>query len=131
MLALKTKTTVTILLLAAMVLMVNTGTPDAANGHSVGIVTAKEVRVQSEPGKHGLLQKTLTRGTRLTIIRRRQGWIQILHDGEVGFIQDQARLIRILPTEKPTPAREASGKPSGRQRQLDEYENGKNISARK
>jgi len=101
MLASKTRISVATLLMTAMVLMVNTGSTGAADGHSVGVVTAKEIRVQSEPGKHGLLQKTLRRGSRLTIIKRRQGWIQILHAGEVGFIRDQAQLIKILPKKNP------------------------------
>ena len=122
MLASKTRISFTTLLMTAMVLMVNTGTTGAADGHSVGVVTAKEIRVQSEPGKHGLLQKTLRRGSRLTIIKRRQGWIQILHAGEVGFIRDQAQLIKILPKKKSETAREASKNPAGQQGRLDEYE---------
>jgi septal ring factor EnvC (AmiA/AmiB activator) len=130
MLTSKTTITVSILLLAGMYLIINPGTAGASSGHSVGIVTAKEIRVQSEPGKHGLLQKTLRRGTRVTIIRRRQDWIQILHDGEVGFIRHQAQLIKILPKRKSATAREASKKPSGQQRRLDEYENRKKYISR-
>jgi len=117
------KTIITsILLMAGMFLLVRVAAEDASNGHSVGIVTADEIRVQSEPGKQGLLQKTLKRGARIIIIKRRQGWIQVLHDGEVGFIKDQDQLIRIVQRKKTETAREASEKPSGKQHQLNEYE---------
>jgi len=110
------------LLMAGMFLLVSVAAGDVSIGHSVGIVTADEIRVQSEPGQHGLLQKTLKRGSRITIIKRRQGWIQVLHDGEVGFIKDQDQLIKIVQRKKTETAREASKKPSGKQHQLDEYE---------
>jgi len=113
-----------IILIAGLVVMINTGTAGAADKHSAGIVTADEVRVQSEPGKHGLLQKILKRGSKITIVNRRQGWVQILNAGEVGFIQDQADLIKIFPND--TAALEAAEKPPDQQSQIDEYEERKN-----
>ena len=119
----KTATTA-IILIAGLVVMINTGTAGAADQHSVGIVTADEVRVQSEPGKHGLLQKILKRGSKITIVNRRQGWVQILNAGEVGFIQDQADLIKIFPGDNA--AREVAEKPPDQQSQIDQYEERKN-----
>ena len=119
----KTATTA-IILIAGLVVMINTGTAGAADQHSVGIVTADEVRVQSEPGKHGLLQKILKRGSKITIVNRRQGWVQILNAGEVGFIQDQADLIKIFPGNNA--AREIAEKPPDQQSQIDQYEERKN-----
>ena len=119
----KTATTA-IILIAGLVVMINTATAGAADQHSVGIVTADEVRVQSEPGKHGLLQKILKRGSKITIVNRRQGWVQILNAGEVGFIQDQADLIKIFPGNNA--AREVAEKPPDQQSQIDQYEERKN-----
>ena len=119
----KTATTA-IILIAGLVVMINTGTAGAADQHSVGIVTADEVRVQSEPGKHGLLQKILKRGSKITVVNRRQGWVQILNAGEVGFIQDQADLIKIFPGDNA--AREVAEKPPDQQSQIDQYEERKN-----
>ncbi len=109
-----------IILLAGAFLHLGTGDAGAAEGHSVGIVTADEISVQSEPGKHGSLQKTLRRGAGITIIKRRRGWIQILHDGEVGFIQDQAHLIKIVPGDQA--ASEVAKMPPDQQSQIDVYE---------
>ena len=111
-----------ILLTAGLFVVFSAANSGAADGHSVGIVTADEIRVQSEPGRHGLLQKTLKRGSRITIIKHRQGWIQVLHDGEVGFIKDQDQPIRIVQRKKTETAREGSKKPSDMHHQLDEYE---------
>ena len=70
-----------------------------------GIIIAERVDVQSEPGKHGFLQKRLKKGTRVKIIKHWQGWLQILHGGEVGFIREDPQLVRIV-QEKPPKARE-------------------------
>jgi septal ring factor EnvC (AmiA/AmiB activator) len=120
MLISKTTITVYILLIAGLLAIVNAGTADASDGRSAGIVNADEIRVQSEPGRNGLLQKTLKRGSKITIIKRRQGWIQILHDGEVGFIPDQADIIKIVQPKKT--ARDVAKKPPDQKRQIDEYE---------
>ena len=117
------RTTITvILLMASLLLIISPGNAGAGDRHSTAIVTADEVRVQSEPGKHGLLQKTLGRGTKIKIIKHRQGWIQVLHAGEVGFIKDQAQTIRIVQRNKAKTGRETIKKPPGQQQQLDEYE---------
>ena len=110
------------ILLVGLFLSANAGTACAADGHSIGIVTADEVRVQSEPGKHGLLQKTLKRGSKIKIIKHRQGWIQVLHAGEVGFIKDQAQTFKIVSSNKTQTGREGPKKPRVQQQQLNEYE---------
>ena len=120
----------TIILIAGAVLLIGTETVGAADRHSIGIVTADEVSVQSEPGKHGLLQKTLKRGSKIKIIKRRQGWIQVLHDGEVGFIKDQAQTIKIVQSSKTKTGREGLKKPRVDQQQLDEYEKRKEHISR-
>ena len=119
------KTIITsILLMSGMFLLVSVAAEETSIGHSVCIVTADQIRVQSEPGKHGLLQKTLKRGSKISIIKRRQGWVQILHAGEVGFIRDQAHLIQIVSRDKA--AREVAKKPPDQQSQINEYEERKN-----
>jgi septal ring factor EnvC (AmiA/AmiB activator) len=67
-----------------------------AKVRETGIILVDNLNVQSEPGKHGFLQKRLKKGTRVKIIRRHQGWLQILHGGEVGFIRDDAQLVKII-----------------------------------
>lgn len=92
-----------------------------SNTHRIGIVTVEEISVQSEPGRHGQLQKKLKRGTNVKIIKRRAEWLQIIHNGEVGFVRDQADAIKILPP-KTTATNDASLKQQeDRQTQIDTY----------
>jgi len=115
----KTRMSIHALLVTAIVLMVYAGMGGAADDDSIAIVTAAEIRVQSEPGRNGLLQKTLMRGSTVTIVKRRPGWIQILHEGEVGFIRDRDRLIKVVNDNKSDTGGRASGKSADR---LEEYE---------
>ena len=111
-----------LLLLSFLLLTTQTEVAVAVDGRSTGIVTAEEIRVQSEPGRHGLTQKTLRRGSRFKIIRYRQGWIQILHNGEVGFIRDHDQTIRIAQPRKTETQPGAAKGGTEQRRQLDEYE---------
>jgi len=70
----------------------------------IGIVLADSIKVQSEPGNLGLLQKTLKKGTEFLIISQRPGWLQILHEGEVGFIPDRSDLVKILHRKMSNPS---------------------------
>ena len=77
-----------------------------AKVQEIGIIMVATLNVQSEPGKHGFLQKRLKKGTRVKIIRHRPGWLQILHGGEVGFIRDDAQLLKIIREPAITPKKE-------------------------
>ena len=110
------------LILIGLLLTAKTDVAIARDGRSAGIVTADEINVQSEPGRHGFTQKTLRRGSRFKIIRHTKGWIQILHNGEIGFIKEQERGIKIVEHQKPLPATGTSNLPPEQQRQLEEYE---------
>ncbi|MBW2478458.1 MAG: peptidoglycan DD-metalloendopeptidase family protein [Deltaproteobacteria bacterium] len=119
-----------VIVLAGAVAVIGTGKAGAADGRAVAVVTADEVRVQSEPGRHGLLQKTLKRGSTLKIIKRRPGWIQILHDGEVGFIKAQAQTIKIVPSGEIQTDRKNLKRPQEQQQHLDEYQKRKEHISR-
>ena len=85
----------------------------------IGIIIAERVDVQSEPGKHGFLQKRLKKGARVEIIKHLQGWLQILHGGEVGFMREDTRLVKII-QERPGEARkEIKAKPQPTEKQID------------
>lgn len=68
----------------------------ATEEYQIGIVRVDDLRVQSEPASYGFLQKQLKKGTKIKIIRHRHGWLQIFHEGEVGFIRDDAHLVEII-----------------------------------
>ena len=82
-----------------------------ARVQETGIILVEDLDVQSEPGQHGFLQKRLKKGTRVKIIKRFQGWLQILHAGEVGFIREDSSLVKIIqetPVKPPKVKKEES-----------------------
>ena len=108
------------------------GAPDAwgLDGHQIGIVTANEITVRSEPSKNGFLQKILKNGTEIEIINRRQGWMQILHDGEVGFIRDQTASVKIVRPKKLDSGDQNLGTSEIQQQQVDIFEKRKKYIRR-
>jgi septal ring factor EnvC (AmiA/AmiB activator) len=109
------------LLLIGLSLLIGTAEINGATSHRDGLVTAVEISVQTEPGGHGRLQKKLKRGTRVKIVKRYTDWLQIIHDGEVGFVRDQAGAIRIEQPQS-TDADEASrNNQDNRRTRIDSY----------
>jgi septal ring factor EnvC (AmiA/AmiB activator) len=119
-----------IILMTGAFLIAGTKIAGAAEGHATAVVTADEVRVQSEPGKHGLLQKILKRESKIKIIKHRQGWIQVLHNGEVGFIKDQAQTFKIVSSNIAKTGPDGPPKDQGQQQQLNQYEKRKEHISR-
>jgi len=120
------------LLFMVTALLILFGKADArsSEGHPIGIVTVDEIAVQSEPGSHGFFQRTLIRGTEIEIVNRRPGWIQILHDGEVGFIRDQAHDVKIIQRKKTGTGKEHPKQTGDQQSQIDIFKNRKKHISR-
>jgi septal ring factor EnvC (AmiA/AmiB activator) len=106
-------------LAAAMILLCGATNIWCSETHQMGIVTVDGLGVQSEPGSKGLLQKTLKKGTEIKIVNRRQGWLQIIHEGEVGFVRAQAQYIKILSEKKVDANDNLSKQPNAQQSQVD------------
>ncbi len=108
----KSLTACIVLMTAGILAVLGIRAASAATYEEIGIITAKKIIVQSEPGKNGLLQKTLKRDTTVRIVKHHQHWLQIVHNGEVGFIDNRNRAVRIIRKKKapdqPTPSRQAA-----------------------
>jgi septal ring factor EnvC (AmiA/AmiB activator) len=90
-----------------------------AKARKIGIVLVESLDVQSEPGKHGFLQKRLRKDDRVEIIKHHHGWLQILHGGEVGFIRDEAHLIKILADTPAQLQKEKKERPPSSDKQIE------------
>lgn len=90
-----------------------------AKVREIGIIMVDDLNVQSEPGKYGFLQKRLKSGTRVKIIRHHQGWLQILHGGEVGFIRDDAQLVKTIRETVITPQKEKKERVTSPDKQME------------
>ena len=91
----------------------------AVKVQETGIILVENLDVQSEPGKHGFLQKRLKKGTRVKIIKHFQGWLQILHAGEVGFIPEDTRFVKIIQESTPHTPKAQKEKSQTTDRQID------------
>ena len=97
------KTHIAILLIVGTCLLSSVHELGSYQFEEFGIVTTDELKVQADPGEHGTLQKTLPRGSEVKIMSHRQGWLQILHNGVVGFIPDNTEFLEIVQRESTEP----------------------------
>jgi len=97
------KTHIAILLIAGTCLLLGAHDLGSYQFEEFGIVTTDELKVQADPGEHATLQKMLPRGSEVKIMSHRQGWLQILHNGDVGFIPDNAEFIKIIQRQRAEP----------------------------
>jgi hypothetical protein len=91
----------------------------AVKVRETGIILVENLDVQSEPGKRGFLQKRLKKGTRIKIIKHFEGWLQILHAGEVGFIPEDTRFVKIIQESPPQTPKAQKEKSQTTDRQID------------
>ena len=107
--------------IATLILLFAAADTWGSDDYLIGIVTATEVAVQSEPGSPGLSQKILKRGARIKIVERRGGWLKILHNEEPGFIRDQAHRVKIVQSKKAETDKGQSRPPGDPQSQIDAF----------
>ena len=106
-------------LAAAMLIVFGSAAGWGSNGNQIGIVAVDEIVVQSEPSEYGLEQKLLQRGTEIEIINRRQGWLKIHHNGEIGFIRDQTSFVKMVKRKNKETDKEHAKQPDEQQSQID------------
>ena len=108
-------------LFSGLFLLAGASSTFGSSTHQIGVVTAEEVLVQSEPDRHGHLQKKLKRGTKVKIIKQRTKWLQIIHKGEEGFIRNRNGAVKILSPQTDAASDTALKEQLDLQNQLDKY----------
>ena len=108
-------------LFSCLFLLAGASSTFGSSTHQIGVVTAEEVFVQSEPHRRGQLRKKLRRGTKVKIIQHRTKWLQIVHKGEEGFILNRNGAVKILPPQTAAASDTALKEQQDRQNQLDKF----------
>ena len=61
-----------------------------------GEIVTGTLNVRLKPGLQARIIRVLNKGTRVTILQQKDGWLKISHRGKVGYVKDRERYIRIL-----------------------------------
>ena len=61
-----------------------------------GEITAFNLNVRSAPDRNATSIKKLNKGTRVRILKRTNGWLEIYHEGQTGFIRNRERYVHII-----------------------------------
>ena len=68
----------------------------AAKSPEFGEITAFNLHVRSAPDRNAPSVKILNKGTRVRILNRADGWLEIYHEGQTGFIRNRERYVHII-----------------------------------
>jgi septal ring factor EnvC (AmiA/AmiB activator) len=77
-----------------------------------GIVEARDLNVRAGPGTEHRIISRLEKGARVRVTDQRDGWLEIEHNGNRGFILNESRYVRLSAgkedgaLKKPVPAAE-------------------------
>ena len=68
----------------------------AAQSNEIGIVTANNLNVRSQPGIESPSLGLISKGTKVRILDRHNKWLKILHEDQVGYIRNLNRYVHII-----------------------------------
>ncbi|MDP6395027.1 MAG: peptidoglycan DD-metalloendopeptidase family protein [Desulfobacterales bacterium] len=67
-----------------------------AQSGEMGIIVAKRLPIRSEPDELATRAFVLKAGTRVKIVKHLNGWLEIVHDGKAGYVQDLEVYVRVI-----------------------------------
>ena len=70
--------------------------PADSQSAEFGIVTAFNLNVRSGPDQDASSLKVLKQGTRVRILKHIDGWLEVYHEGQTGFIRNRPQYVRII-----------------------------------
>lgn len=85
-----------IVAVAAIILILHSNIVLGTQEQETGVVVTARLNMRSEPGTNKSSVKTLTKGTRVKILKHADKWLKISHEGKVGYIRNRKRYINII-----------------------------------
>ena len=77
----------------------------------LGEIKAFSLHVRSSPDRKAPSVKILKQGTRVRILNHANGWLEIYHEGQTGFIRNRERYVHIIKAEEGKRVKQASPAP--------------------
>ena len=62
----------------------------------LGIIATSKLNVRSAPGLDQRTIKVLEKGTKVNVVKHIEGWLEIIHNGQVGYIRDRESYVRVI-----------------------------------
>ena len=70
--------------------------PNVIPAAEMGIVKPYKLNVRSGPDRKAPIIKVLKKDARVRILKRLDGWLEIYHDGQTGYIRNRERYVKII-----------------------------------
>jgi septal ring factor EnvC (AmiA/AmiB activator) len=81
------------------------GAGQCANIQDVGIVNVSRLNMRAAPRTNAAVIKTLEKGAQVRVMDRRDGWLQVFHEGDIGYVIDQENYIALYTIHTATDSR--------------------------
>lgn len=83
---------------AAVGVIIILHSPDVsvAQSDEIGIVTANNLNLRSQPGIENPSLSLISKGTKVKILEHHNKWLKILHKGQVGYIRNLKKYVTII-----------------------------------
>ncbi|MBW1697293.1 MAG: peptidoglycan DD-metalloendopeptidase family protein [Deltaproteobacteria bacterium] len=70
--------------------------PTVLEASQFAVIEAYRLNMRSGPDRRTPSIRVLKKGTRVRVLKRLDGWLEIYHQGQTGFIRNRKRYVRIL-----------------------------------
>jgi len=74
---------------------------------TVAVVATQRLNIHSAPDLQAPVVMVLPRHTRVAVIRQDSDWLQISHQGQIGYVRNRERYVKIVSTGRQAPEPEA------------------------
>ena len=95
----KTIFKITLPLIASTIVVLAPTEVFCAKLHELGIITTNNLNFRPKAGLNNTPLQLLNKGTRVRILKHLNGWLKITHDGQIGYIRNHKRYVRLLAVE--------------------------------
>lgn len=86
-----------IIIVASTILLVLHPDPVfALPADEIGIVNVPKLNFRPEPSRNIPPLKVLKKGTTVKILKHLEGWLEVLHEGQIGYLRDRRQYVQII-----------------------------------
>ncbi|MGM0452861.1 MAG: peptidoglycan DD-metalloendopeptidase family protein [Thermodesulfobacteriota bacterium] len=81
-------------LLIGLAVMGSATTASALHSRKIGVVNVDSLNFRAGPGLSHDVLRVLSRDTRVRVLERKDSWLQVMHDGDIGYVYDSKRYLK-------------------------------------
>ncbi len=69
---------------------------ESENVYDIGIIQVNRLNMRIAPSPHAPVVKVLDKNVQVRILEKQNGWLQVFHEGDVGYLVDEKKYISLF-----------------------------------